>query len=55
MHFKEVDIENKVCNYYFDNLVIAKKLETENILIDAKSYKDLVIYFTRYVHKDGIC
>ena len=24
------------------------KLETRNIFIDKKSYKDLVIYFTRY-------
>ena len=27
-----------------------KKLETENVLIDEKNYKDLVICFTRYVH-----
>ena len=25
-----------------------KKLETKNILINKKNYKDLVIYFTRY-------
>ena len=27
----------------------SKKLETGNILIDKKDYKNLVIYFTRYV------
>ena len=27
-----------------------KKIETKNILIYMKTYKDLVIYFTRYVH-----
>ena len=43
MHSKETHIKNRVCNYYFDNLV--KKQETENILINEKNYKDLVIYF----------
>ena len=38
-----------IYNYYFDNLVKAKKIETNNILIDEKNYKNLVIYFTRYV------
>ena len=32
----------------------AEKLETEYILIDQKSYKDLVIYLTRYVHSKMI-
>ena len=42
-------IESTTIN--FDNLVKAKKkLETENILIHEKNYKDLVIYFTIYVH-----
>ena len=31
-----------------------KKLETKNFLIVEKSYKDLVIYFTRYVHSRSI-
>ena len=31
-----------------------KKLKTKNILIDAKIYKDLVIYFTRYAHSKSI-
>ena len=49
MHVKEVNIKNRVYNYYFDNLVKAKKLETKNLLIDEKNYKDFVIYFTRYL------
>ena len=28
-----------------------KKLETKNILIDEKNYKDLTIYFARYDYK----
>ena len=27
-----------------------KKLETKNILVDQKNYKDFTIYFSRYVH-----
>ena len=45
---------NRVYNYYFDNLVKAKKLETKNILIDEKNYSDLVIYFTVYVHSKSM-
>ena len=29
-------------------------LETSNIKTNEKNYKDLVIYFTRYVHKKSI-
>ena len=39
----------KVYNYYLDNLINVKKLETKNILIDKKNNKHLVIYFSRYV------
>ena len=31
---------------------ILKKSQTETILIDDKSCKDLMIYFTRYVHNN---
>ena len=47
MLIQEINIKNRVYNYHFDNLVKAKKLETKNILIDEKNYKDLTIYFTR--------
>ena len=54
MHIKEINIENRVYNYYFHNLIKAKKLETKNIFIDDRNYKNLVIYFTRHVHKKSI-
>ena len=54
MHIKEISIKNRVYNYYFDNLIKAKKLETKNILIDEKIFKDLVIYFTRYDHSKSV-
>ena len=40
-------IKNHVYNFYFDNLVKAKKIKTKTFVIDRKNYKDLVIYFTR--------
>ena len=45
-YFKETNINNKLQNHYFDYLIKAKKIETKNILINAKYYKYLVIYFT---------
>ena len=41
-----------VHNYYFKNLIKAKTLETENILINNKNNIDLGIYFTRYVQSE---
>ena len=54
MHFKEINIKNRSYNYYFENLIRAKKLETKHFLINDKNYKDLVIYFTIYVHNKSI-
>ena len=54
MHIKEFDIKNLRYNYYFQNLIKVKKLETKNILVNEKSNKDLVIYFTRYAHNKSI-
>ena len=31
-----------------------KKVRTKNILIDAKKYKDLTIYFRRYDHGNPV-
>ena len=50
MHMIEIN-NNRVCNYYFDNLTKANKFETKNTLVDEKSYKVLVIYFTSLVHR----
>ena len=53
--------ENRVYKYIFDNLVkttttttTTTKIETKNVLIDEKNYKDLVIYFSRYVHSKSM-
>ena len=54
IHIQDVNIKSRVYNYYFDNLVKVKKLETTNILIDDKNYKDLLIYFSRYVYSKSI-
>lgn len=51
MHVNEINIQNRVCDYYFDNLVKATKLQTKNILIHEKNCRDLTIYLMRYVHK----
>ena len=54
MHIKEINIENRVYNY-FDNLIKAKKkIETKNIFIDERNYKNFVIYFTKHIHKKSI-
>ena len=50
MHTKKINIKNQV-HYHYENLMKLKILETSNIFIDQKSYKDFVIYFTRY-HTD---
>ena len=47
----ETNTKKRIYNHYFYKLVKAKKLETENILINEISYKDLTIYFTSYVYK----
>ena len=50
IHTKKINIKNEV-HYHYENLVKPQKTEIINILIYEKSYKDLVIYFTRY-HPD---
>ena len=37
MHIKKININNRVYNYYSDNLIKANKLETKNILMDEKN------------------
>ena len=48
MYIIEINIKNRLYNYYFDHLIKTKNLETKNNLINEKNHKDLVIYFTRY-------
>ena len=40
-------MKNKVFDYY-GNLLRPNNLETKNIVINEKSYKDFVIYSTKY-------
>ena len=47
-HFKQINIKNKVYNYYSNLIKANKQLETKNILIDETKYKKLTIYFARY-------
>ena len=42
MHTKKINIKNQV-HYHYKNLI-----ESKNVLINKKSYRNLVIYFTRY-------
>ena len=39
-------------NNYFDKFLLKekKKEDSKNILIDEKDYKDMMIYFTKYIH-----
>ena len=39
MHIKEINIKHRV--YFFDNLIKAKNIESENIIINEKNYKSL--------------
>ena len=53
VNFKQISIKNKVYNYY-GNLVKEKKLESKNIWIDQKNYKDLTIFFAICDHDNSI-
>ena len=37
MHIKDINIKNRGYNYYFNNLIKAKKLENKNTLINKKN------------------
>ena len=37
MHFKEINIKNRVYNYYFDGLSRAKRFEPKHVLINEKN------------------
>ena len=54
MDINEINIKNQVCDVYFNNSIEAKKIETRNILVNEKNFKDLVICFTRYVNNKSI-
>ena len=43
----EIDTNNQPC-YYFDDIININDLDLENILIDEKSYKNVLIYDVAY-------
>ena len=40
---KEIDIKNGTC-YYFDDIIKIEYFYLDNILIDEKSYKNILVY-----------
>ena len=48
--FKRINIKNRAYNYYHKRLTKVKNIETRNILIKEKNYKNLITFFTRYDH-----
>ena len=50
IHIKNIKIDIRVHNCYFENFTKTKKLEIKYILIDGKNFKNLVFYFIRYFH-----
>ena len=56
MYIKEINIKNRVYNYYFDNLIKARKVETKDILIDENAYKSIkmsikILYYHELILK----
>ena len=45
---KGIDIKNRTC-YFFDDIINIKHFDPNNIKIDGKSYKDILIYGIGYV------
>ena len=51
MHANTINVKIKVYIYYFGNLIKAKKLETKNVLINWKNYKDMTILLDMFKKK----
>ena len=45
---KDIDIKNSTY-YFFDDIINMKNFDLNNIKIDEKSYKDILIYYIGYV------
>ena len=43
----EIDIRNRTC-YYFDDIIEIQDFDLDNILIDEKSYEDILFYNISY-------
>ena len=46
--FKDISIKNRTY-YFFDDIINIKCFDPNNIKIDEKSYKNILIYYIRYV------
>ena len=44
---KEIDIKYRTC-YYFDDVMKARDIDSGNILLDEKIYKNILIYDISY-------
>ena len=44
---KEIYIKNRTC-YYFVDIIISEDFNLDNILIDVKSYKNVLVYSISY-------
>ena len=45
---KDIDIKNRTY-YFFDDIINIKTFDPNNIKIDKKSYKDVLIYYIGYI------
>ena len=45
---KDIDIENRTY-YFFNGIINIKKLDSDNIKIDEKSNKNILIYYIGYM------
>ena len=45
---KDIDIKNRTY-YFFNDIINVKKFDPNNIKIDEKSYKNILIYYIGYV------
>ena len=45
---KDIDIKNQTY-YFFNDIINIKNFDPNNIKIDEKSYKDILIYYIGYV------
>ena len=48
---KEINIKNRTC-YYFDDIIKVFNFNLDNILVDEKSYEDILVY--NILHKNLI-
>ena len=44
---KEINIKNRTC-YYFEDIIKIEYFDIDNILIDEKSYEDILVYDISY-------